>query len=187
MSAHRLFALALLALVLLAAGCGDAEAPPAPPAPAASDAAGPAESTDTVLGVAAASADLSTFVDLARASGLDAVLRDTSRTVTVFAPSNAAFDALGDDALEALRADPEALRARLAGHVLPYRLFTGDVFDEQTVGTMGESELTLVPPPDPGGPDPLGVRGGGASARVATPDLDAGNGVVHVIDAVLGG
>ena len=86
---------------------------PAPPRP-----------TDTVLGIAAASADLTTFVALARGSGLDAVLRDTARTLTVFAPSNAAFDALGADALAALRADPAALRARLAGHVLDYRLLS---------------------------------------------------------------
>ena len=177
----------LLLVCLVAAGCGGGEPPPTPAVPAAPDAAAPsiAESTDTVLGVASASADLTTFVDLAHASGFDAVLRDTSRTLTVFAPSNAAFEALGAEALAALRADPAALRARLAGHALPYRLFTGDVFDEQQVGTVGETEIMLVPPPEPGGHDPLVVRGGGVSAHVATPDLDAGNGVVHVIDAVL--
>ena len=181
-----MLSVARLSLVLVAtaaAGCGDtAEAPAAPTgaSPASAPAAPEAESTDTVMGIASASADLSTFVDLARASGLDAVLRDTSRTLTVFAPSNAAFAALGANALAALRADPAALRARLAGHALPYRLFTGDVLDEQTVGTVGESEITLVPG------DPLGVRAGGVSARVATPDLDAGNGVVHVLDTVLG-
>ena len=175
--------LVLVLIAATAAGCGDtAEAPASPAtsdAPAAQTALD-AESTDTVLGVASASADLSTFVDLARASGFDAVLRDTSRTLTVFAPSNSAFAALGDGALAALRADPAALRARLAGHALPYRLFTGDVLDEQTVGTVGEGEITLVPG------SPLGVQAGGVSARVATPDLDAGTGVVHVLDAVLG-
>lgn len=179
--------LVLVLIAVAAAGCEDtAEAPTSPvaaDAPTGAAPAGPAtdaESTDTVLGVASTSADLSTFVDLARASGLDVVLRDTSRTLTVFAPSNAAFAALGADALAALRADPVALRARLAGHALPYRLFTGDVLDEQTVGTVGEGEITLVPG------TPLGVQAGGVSARVATPDLDAGNGVVHVLDAVLG-
>jgi uncharacterized surface protein with fasciclin (FAS1) repeats len=132
-----------------------------------------------VLGVAAASGDLSTFVELAGAAGLDATLRDTAQTFTVFAPSNAAFAALGADALAALRADPAALRARLAGHVLTFRSFTTDVDVETTVGTLGGPDITLVPGA------PLGVRGGAVSARVATPDLDAGNGVVHVVDAVL--
>ena len=173
----RSLALALLVL----AGCGnDAKPPAAFDTPPAADSAAVADDTDTVLGVAAASADLSTFVDLARASGFDAVLRDTARTLTVFAPSNAAFEALGADALAALRADPAALRARLAGHALAYRLFTGDALDEQTVESVGGTEITLVPG------DPLTVRGGGTGAHVATPDLDAGNGVVHVIDAVLG-
>ncbi len=98
----------------------------------------------------------------------------------MFAPSNAAFEALGADALAALRADPEALRARLAGHALSYRIFSGDVLDEQTVVSVGGQEMTLVPG------DPLTVRAGGATARVATPDLDADNGVIQVIDAVLG-
>ena len=170
-----------LALVLLA-GCTADDAKPAVPPPTASadSSAAVLPDTDTVLGIAATSADLSTFVDLARASGLDAVLQDTARTLTVFAPSNAAFEALGADALAALRADPAALRTRLAGHVLPYRLFSGDALDEQTVGSVGGQEMTLVPG------SPLTVREGGASARLATPDLDAGNGVVHVIDAVLG-
>lgn len=179
--------LALVALALLAplAGCGDDAKPPA--APDATAPAAPADSaaaalpgTDTLLGVASASADLSTFVALARASGFDAVLQDTSRTLTVFAPSNAAFEALGADALARLRADPEALRARLAGHALAYRVFSGDILDEQTVGSVGGQEMTLVPG------DPLVVREGGAAAHVATPDLDADNGVIQVIDAVLG-
>ncbi len=171
-----------LALLVSLAGCGDgAKAPdaPAPAAPADSTAAALPD-TDTVLGVASTSADLTTFVALARASGFDAVLQDTARTLTVFAPSNAAFEALGADALAALRANPEALRTRLAGHVLSYRVFSGDILDEQTVESVGSQEMTLVPS------DPLTVREGGATARVATPDLDAGNGVVHVIDAVLG-
>lgn len=170
-----------LALVLLA-GCNtdDAKTDAAPPVAPADSSAAALPDTDTVLGIAATSADLSTFVDLARASGLDALLQDTARTLTVFAPSNAAFEALGADALAALRADPAALRTRLEGHVLSYRLLSTDVLDEQTVGSVGGQEMTLVPGA------PLTLREGGASARIATPDLDAGNGAVHVIDAVLG-
>ena len=172
----------LLGLTVCAlAACGTDDAPPAAPAPAAGPAATPAaaEATDTVLGVASASADLSTFVGLVEAAGLGETLGDTSQTLTVFAPSNAAFAALGPDALAALRADPDALRTRLEGHVLAYRLFTTDADVEQTVETVAGTEITLVPG------TPLVVRGGGGSARVATPDLDAGNGVVHVLDAVL--
>lgn len=168
------------AVLVVASGCGDAGTPAAPPLPSAEAAPeAPDESADTVLGIAAASADLSTFVELARAAGFDAALRDTSQTLTVFAPSNAAFAALPPEALAGLRADPGALRALLAGHALPYRLFSGDVFDEQTTETLGDDEIAL----EPG--DPLRVRAGSVSASVVTPDLDAANGVVHVIDAVL--
>ncbi len=172
---------ALLLAALAVAGCGDPEpaAPtPAVPTPAAADSSA---ADDSVLGVASASADLSTFVALARTAGLDSVLADTARTLTVFAPSNAAFDALGEDALAALRADPAALRARLLGHALAYRLFSTDADVEQTVDALDGTTLTLVPG------TALTVRSGATSARVATPDLDADNGVVHVVDAVLGG
>jgi uncharacterized surface protein with fasciclin (FAS1) repeats len=180
--------LALLALLIVAAGCGDStsEAPATPAADTLAAASGEpagasaADDTDTVLGIAATSADLTTFVELARLAGLDAVLTDTARTLTVFAPSNAAFEALGADALTSLRADPATLRARLSGHVLAYRLFAADADAEQTVESVGGPEITLVPG------TPLVVRGGGRSAQVATADLDAGNGVVHVIDSVLG-
>ena len=181
---------AALAILVALAGCGDstsgAPGAPAAGAPAADSLAAPsgesaaAGDTDTVLGIAATSADLTTFVELARLAGLDAVLADTARTLTVFAPSNAAFEALGAETLTALRADPAALRARLAGHVIAYRLFAADADAEQTVETVSGSEITLVPG------DPLVVRAGGRSAQVATPDLDAGNGVVHVLDSVLG-
>ena len=164
----------------IATGCGGAEAPPdVVSANTEAITVDLPESTDTVLGVAAASPDLSTFVGLVRASGFDETLRDTSQTLTVFAPSNAAFAALGAEALDALRADPAALRARLSVHTLPYRLFSGDVFDEQTTSTLGDAEIALVPG------EPLRVRAGSVSAAVVTPDLDAGNGVVHVVDAVL--
>ena len=172
------------AAALAVAGCGDPKPtatpePTAPAAGAAPDSAAVAD--DSVLGIAAASADLSTFVALARTAGLDSVLADTARTLTVFAPSNAAFDALGADALAALRADPAALRTRLSGHVLAYRLFSGDADVEQTVDALDGTALTLVPGPA------LTVRSGATSARIATADLDADNGVVHVIDSVLGG
>lgn len=174
---------ALLLAALAVAGCTDPKTPAqSVPAPTDSAAAGSAAVTDdSVLGIAAATADLSTFAALARTAGIDSVLADTARTLTVFAPSNAAFDALGADALAALRADPAALRARLLGHALAYRLLSGDADVEQTVDALDGTTLTLVPGPA------LTVRSGGTSARIATPDLDAGNGVVHVIDAVLGG
>ncbi len=176
-------ALLVALTALAAAGCSDPKPPtPAEPAAADSAAAGSAAvADDSVLGVASSSADLTTFVALARTAGLDSVLTDTSQVITVFAPSNAAFDALGADALAALRADPAALRARLLGHALSYRLFSADADVEQTVDALDGTTLTLVPG------DPLTIRSGATSARIATPDLDASNGVVHVIDAVLGG
>ena len=174
----------LVALTALAVtGCGD-PTPAATREQAAPDratAGSTAVADDSVLGVASAATDLTTFVALARTAGLDSVLADTARSLTVFAPSNAAFDALGADDLAALRADPAALRARLLGHVLAYRLFSGDADVEQTVDALGGTALTLVPG------DALTVRSGATNARIATPDLDADNGVVHVIDAVLGG
>lgn len=172
-----------LALAVALTACGDDPDPaPAPPAPAAERAApeaGPV-GRQTVADVLEASPRLSTLASLVEAAGLRGTLADTAGTYTLFAPENAAF---GDADLDALRADPEALRGLLLTHVLGNRTLSGDVFGEITIETLGGPEITLDAS-DSG----VTVRGpSGATAVVTEADLDADNGVVHLVDAVLAG
>lgn len=107
---------------------------------------------------------------------------------TVFAPTNAAFDSaakalLGDDTatgLDLLLAlDKETLADILLYHVVPGKLFSGDVLATDTYATANGADLTRT--------DTTIVGGQGSSGNLVLEliDIEAANGVVHVIDGVL--
>ena len=168
----------LLAALLLSA-CGDAEAP-APPAPPPAPTAAADDGRQSVTDIVAANGRLRTTARLLAASGLDETLRDTSTAYTLFAPSDEAWAALGDDAVAGLEADPGALRSALLAHVLGNRMLSFDIFPELSIETEGGPEVSFT---DAG--DGLVVRSASGSGRITDADLDADNGVVHVIDGVL--
>lgn len=100
---------------------------------------------------------------------------------TVFAPTDDAFDALPAGLLDDLLADPTgALANVLLYHVVEGNVLSGDLSDGQVITTMLGQELTVT------------IDGGvfindvsGNSVEVTGPDLEADNGVVHVVDGVL--
>ncbi|MCB9051624.1 MAG: fasciclin domain-containing protein [Lewinellaceae bacterium] len=96
---------------------------------------------------------------------------------TVFAPTDAAFDALPAGALDALLADPTgALAQVLLYHVLGAEVLSTDLMDGQMAATLQGADITVT------------IDGGNVfinDAMVTVADLRADNGVVHVIDAVL--
>ena len=132
---------------------------------------------------------LLTAVTLADESILEA-LSDEEAEFTVFAPTDAAFaalaEALGEEAFTAILEDTEFLTEILLYHVLDGAVFSADVvglLDEN----MGEFEVeTLLG-------DYITVAGNvedGITINDATlvlemVDIEASNGVIHVIDAVL--
>ena len=171
-----------LTLFLAAAvlGCSDPDPAPPPPSPDPS-VTGPAETgRQSVADVVAASPRLRTLGRLLEASGLRETLADTSTAYTLFAPSDEAFSALGDDAVAALEADPDAAREALLAHALPTRMLSVDVFPDLSIETLAGTELSFAEVDGA-----LAVRSGGTTARITDADLDADNGVVHVVDAVL--
>lgn len=172
----------LLSVVALAVALGACGSDPAPAADSIGDEPSPppVEGPHTVLSVVGETADLSTLASLVEGADVADLLRDTSGTVTLFAPSDAAFAALPAGTLDALRSDPAALRSVLLAHTLPTRLPSADVFAEIEFESAAGTDLT-VDADDRG----VSARGPGGAGRVTTPDLDATNGVVHVVDAVL--
>ncbi len=138
-------------------------------------AAAPAEMPATVADAVAADPDLSTLVDAIKAAGLGDALAGAG-PFTVFAPNNAAFAALSKADLDALLADPKQLSAVLQYHVLSSALPSGDITDGMNATALDGNPLTFSVKPD-------GVYVD--SAKVITPDIETGNGVVHVIDSVL--
>jgi hypothetical protein len=97
---------------------------------------------------------------------------------TVFAPTNAAFDALPEGTLETLLEDPEgALTDILLLHVID-----GAVDSEAAIAAAGTNVETL------GGPVAVALDGDNLTvggATVVTPDIEACNGIIHVIDSVI--
>jgi uncharacterized surface protein with fasciclin (FAS1) repeats len=171
--------LAALAMVGMIA-CGDApaeaeevatevEAAPAEPAAPAAPA--------TVVDIAVGSADHSTLVAAVTAAGLGETLSGAG-PFTVFAPTNAAFSALPAGTLDDLLKpeNKEKLASILTYHVVSGNVMSSALTDGQKVATVNGQEITI------------GVKEGKVTvngANVTAADLSAGNGVVHVIDAVI--
>lgn len=96
---------------------------------------------------------------------------------TVLAPSNAAFAAIPADALKALLADTPALTAVLAAHVLPSAIRRDEMLAQGSARTlMGDGSVSFA------------LEAGAITvdgARIEIADIEAANGVIHVIDRVL--
>ncbi len=96
---------------------------------------------------------------------------------TVFAPTDAAFAAIGSDAIDALLADPSGdLTNILLNHVVSGVASTSNVADGISVGNLYGQNITF------------GISGSTVTvngANVSVLDITTDNGVVHVIDAVL--
>ena len=130
----------------------------------------------TIAEQAMATADLSTFVTACKAADLDATLAGEG-PYTVFAPSNDAFAALPDGTLESLLLpeNKDQLVAILTYHIVPGAMISDEVAEGRSPSLQGE-ELDIT------SADGM-VRVNGAS--VTTADIEASNGVIHVIDAII--
>lgn len=131
----------------------------------------------TVVDVAAGNEDFSTLVTALTAAGLVETLSGEG-PFTVFAPTNAAFAALPAGALDALLADPQGeLSKVLLYHVVPGKVMAADV-----AGLTSAESVNGLPISIAAGADGVFLNGG---VKVVTTDIQAGNGVIHVIDSVL--
>ena len=129
----------------------------------------------TITDLAVATPDLSTLVAALQATDLTGALSGDG-PFTVFAPIDAAFDALPDGALSGLLADPEALTSVLLYHVVDGRFAAEDVIELSAVTTLEGSEATVLV-------DDTGVSVSGAQVIYA--DIPASNGTIHLIDSVM--
>ena len=138
--------------------------------------------TGTIVDVAAGNEDFSTLVAAVKAASLAETLSGDG-PFTVFAPTNAAFDALPAGTLDELLKpeNKDQLTAILTYHVVAGKVMAADLSDGQEVDTVQGGKLTV------------GIEGdkvtltdeNGATVNVTDTDIDAGNGVIHVIDGVV--
>ena len=185
---------ATLATTACSPKTADAEAGAAPmPVPEAAadvttDAAMPAEQND-VVDIAIGSPDHTTLVSAVQAAGLVDTLKGAG-PFTVFAPVNAAFDALPAGTVDTLL-KPESkgdLTAVLTHHVVAGNVDAATLTQQIEAGG-GTATLKTVQGGDlkaqlaDGGVTLTDAKGN--TAKVTAADLKATNGVIHVVDKVL--
>lgn len=137
------------------------------------------EAENNIVETAIAAGNFTTLVSAVQAAGLDTVLADESETFTVFAPADAAFDKLGDEAVNNLLADTEALTTVLLHHVI-----AGAAVDSLTAFTLngGSAQTAAELPVSIEIVDGQLLIEGSA---VTTFDIYTSNGIIHVIDTVI--
>ncbi len=131
--------------------------------------------TLTVMSIIEASPEHTTLEAAINAAELDQTLSGEG-PFTVFAPTDDAFDALPAGTVEGLLADIPALTEILLHHVVGATALSTDLNDGDVLTTLNTTELTVS------------VDGGTYMIDMATvtaANLEADNGVVHVIDMVL--
>lgn len=169
--------IAMLSVAGIAAGCGDDddgdEGTTAAETTTETTAAEPA----TVVAAAQATPELSTLVEALTAAGLVETLSGPG-PYTVFAPTNAAFEALPPGQLEELLkpANKQQLTDILTYHVAEGEVLSSDLSDGQLIPTLQGEDVEIT------------INGSAVKVNTATvesADIQTGNGVVHIIDEVL--
>ena len=129
-----------------------------------------------IVELAAGTESLSTLVTAVKAAGLVETLSGNG-PFTVFAHTNEAFEALPEGTLESLLKpeNKDQLVAVLTYHVISAKVMSTDLKEGQKAKTVQGEEVTIS------------LKNGASvnGAKVATADIEASNGVVHVIDKVI--
>ena len=115
-----------------------------------------------------------TLVAAVQAAGLVDTLSGDG-PFTLFAPTDAAFDALPDGTLDGLLADTAALTEVLTYHVVAGNLLAEDVVTHDTLTSVQGEAIDVT------ANGTVMVDG----ATVVLTDIVCSNGVIHVIDAVM--
>ena len=135
------------------------------------------EKKTDIVSIASGAGQFNTLIAAVKAAGLVETLQSKG-PFTVFAPTDEAFAKLPKGTIDALLADKEKLAAILTYHVVPGKVMAADI-----VKMGGAAPATVN-----GDAVDITLRGGKVyvdAARVVTADIQASNGVIHVIDAVI--
>jgi transforming growth factor-beta-induced protein len=175
----------LLVLTVVLAACAPQAtptvAPTAMPEPTSTPTEVAAMEPKTIVDIAASDEQFSTLVAAVQAAGLVDTLKGEG-PFTVFAPTDAAFAALPAGTLDSLLLpeNKQQLTDILLYHVVPGKVMAADV-----VGLDGKSADTALEGKQIAIKTDMGNVYLNDTVKVVTTDIEAGNGVIHVIDAVL--
>jgi len=128
-----------------------------------------------IVEVAVSAGSFNTLVAAVQAAGLVETLSGEG-PFTVFAPTDEAFAQIPEDQLNALLADKEALTAVLTYHVVAGKVMAEDVVKLTSAETVNGQSVDIQ------------VMDGKVmvdGAEVITADVEASNGVIHIINKVI--
>ncbi len=128
-----------------------------------------------IVDTAMSAGTFSTLVTAITAAGLDTALKSPG-PFTVFAPSDDAFSKLPSGTVESLLEDLPTLRKILEYHVVSGKVMAADVVKMNSATTTEGEDVRIT------------ASNGSVKindASVTMPDIEADNGVIHVIDSVL--
>lgn len=130
----------------------------------------------TIVDIAVGNKDFETLVTAVKKAGLVETLSGEG-PFTVFAPTDDAFAKIPEETLNAILADKEKLTSILTYHVVAGKVMAKDVVKLTSATTLQGQDLTVK------------VNADGTvminNAKVVMTDIEASNGVIHVIDTVL--
>lgn len=140
------------------------------------------ESFGTIADVASENGNFTTLLAALSATGLDTLVADPTNTFTVFAPTDAAFAALGQDTINALLADTEKLRDILLYHVINDASVLSDAAvtianSENNKVEMANGDMAALSYVD----SALFIN----DSAVKTANVTADNGVIHVLNKII--
>lgn len=121
-----------------------------------------------IVDVAVSTSELSVLVDLLASTNLVDTLKGAG-PFTVFAPTNEALEALDASSL-----DMDALTEVLLYHVVSGKKLSSDLVNVTSLTTVLGEDVAISS-------DPVKIN----NAEVVTADIEAANGVIHIIDSVL--
>lgn len=131
--------------------------------------------TMNIVELAVSAGSFNTLVAAVQAAGLVETLSGEG-PFTVFAPTDEAFAEIPAEQLEALLADKDALTAVLTYHVVAGKVMASDVVELSSAKTVNGESVDIK------------VWDGKVmidDAQVVTTDIEATNGVIHVINKVI--
>lgn len=134
--------------------------------------------SQNLVEIASGSDDFTTLVSLVAGAGLVETLSDVTANYTVFAPTNAAFAKLFET-VDPASLTPEQITNILLYHVVPGRVYSTDLATGDVAAANGANlgvDLSSG----------VVIKGANSEgSNVTAANLNATNGVIHVIDTVL--
>jgi transforming growth factor-beta-induced protein len=168
---HKTVVLSLVVTFVLAFG-----------APVDSNAKGFKPGADTIAEIAVTNGNFNTLVAALSCTGLVGAVADPDAELTVFAPSDAAFELAGLNAMNICSSfDTETLTTILLYHVVGERRPSPSVVNgkNKMISMLAGGAIYPV------GKGSLMINANNSAVNIVDPDILASNGIIHVIDFVL--